>query len=34
MGVPRNEIAEKEAKAVLENDFIATEKYPPQDLIN
>jgi hypothetical protein len=34
MEIPGNEIAEEEAKAVLEDDLLATEKYPPQDLIN
>jgi hypothetical protein len=34
MGIPGNEIADKEAKAALEDDLLATEKYPPQDLIN
>jgi hypothetical protein len=34
MGIPGNEIADKGAKAVLEDNFLATEKYPPQDLIN
>jgi hypothetical protein len=34
MGIPGNEIADEEAKATLENDLIATEKYPPPDLIN
>jgi hypothetical protein len=34
MAIPRNEIADKEAKAALEDDLFATEKYPPQNLIN
>jgi hypothetical protein len=34
MGIPGNEIVDKEAKAALEDDLLATEKYPPQDLIN
>jgi hypothetical protein len=34
IGIPGNEIADEEAKAALEDDFFATEKYPPQDLIN
>jgi ribonuclease HI len=34
MGIPGNEIADVEAKAALEDDFLASEKYPPQDLIN
>jgi hypothetical protein len=31
---PGNEIADKEAKAALVDDLLATEKYPPQDPIN
>jgi ribonuclease HI len=34
MEIPGNEIADEEAKAALENDLLATEKYPRQDLIN
>jgi hypothetical protein len=34
MGIPWNEIADKEAKAALEIVFLTTEKYPPQDLIS
>jgi ribonuclease HI len=34
LGIPRNEIVDKEAKAALEYDLLATEKYPTQDLIN
>jgi hypothetical protein len=34
MGLPGNEITDKEAKAALEDDHLDTEKYPPQDLIN
>jgi hypothetical protein len=34
IGIPRNEIADEESKAALEDDLLATEKYPPQDLIN
>jgi hypothetical protein len=34
MGIPGNEIANEAAKATLEDDLLATEKYPPQDLIN
>jgi ribonuclease HI len=34
MGIQRNRIADEEAKAALEDDFLTTEKYPPQDLIN
>jgi ribonuclease HI len=34
MGIPENEIADKEAKAALEVNLLPTEKYPPQDLIN
>jgi hypothetical protein len=34
MGIPGNEIADEEAKAALEDDLLATEKYPTQDLIN
>jgi DNA repair exonuclease SbcCD nuclease subunit len=33
MGIPGNEIADKEVKADLENELLSTEKYPPQDLI-
>jgi hypothetical protein len=33
-GIPGNEIGDEEAKAVLKDDFLATEKYPPQDLYN
>jgi hypothetical protein len=29
-----NEIAGEETKAALEDDLLAIEKYPPQDLIN
>jgi hypothetical protein len=29
-----NEIDDEEAKAALEDDLLAIEKYPPQDLIN
>jgi hypothetical protein len=32
-GNTKNEIAD-EAKAALEDDLLATEKYPPQNLIN
>jgi hypothetical protein len=31
MGLPGNEIADKEGKAALEDDLLATEKYPPQE---
>jgi hypothetical protein len=34
MWIPGNEIADGEAKAALEDDFLATEKNPPQQLIN
>jgi hypothetical protein len=34
MGIPGNEIADEEAKAALENDLLATQKYPPPDLTN
>jgi hypothetical protein len=34
MGISGNEIAGEEVKAALEDDLLATEKYPPQDLIN
>jgi ribonuclease HI len=34
IGIPGNEIADEIAKAALEDDLLATEKYPPQDLIN
>jgi hypothetical protein len=34
MGILGNEIADEEAKSALENDLLATVKYPPQDLIN
>jgi hypothetical protein len=34
MGIPGSEIADEESKVVLEDDFLSTEKYPPQDLIN
>jgi ribonuclease HI len=34
IGIPGNEIADEVAKAALEDDLLATEKYPPQDLIN
>jgi hypothetical protein len=33
IGLPVNEIADKEVKTALEDDHLATEKYPPQDLI-
>jgi hypothetical protein len=33
MGIPGNEIADEEAKAFLEDDLLATEKHPLQDLI-
>jgi hypothetical protein len=29
MGIPGNEIADEEAKAVLEDDLLSTEKYSP-----
>jgi hypothetical protein len=32
--IPVNEIADEDAKSALEDDLLATEKYPPQDLIN
>jgi hypothetical protein len=31
MGIPINEIADKGAKAVLEDNLLAKEKYPPLD---
>jgi hypothetical protein len=34
MGISGNEIANEEAKTALKDDLLATEKYPPQDLIN
>jgi hypothetical protein len=34
MVTPGNAIPDKETKAVVEDDLLATEKYPPQDLIN
>jgi ribonuclease HI len=34
MGIPGNGIADEETKAVLEDDLLVREKYPPQDLIN
>jgi hypothetical protein len=34
MRIPENEIADEEAKTALENDLLATDKYPPQELIN
>jgi ribonuclease HI len=34
MGIPGNEIADEEAKAALQHDFLTTKKYPPQYLIN
>jgi hypothetical protein len=34
MGIPGNEIADEEAKAALDDNLLATEKYPPQDLLN
>jgi hypothetical protein len=34
MGIPGNKIADEKAKAALEDDILATAKYPPQDLIN
>jgi ribonuclease HI len=34
MGIPGNEMAGEEAQAALEDEFLATKKYPPQDLIN
>jgi hypothetical protein len=34
MRIPGNEIADEEAKAALEDDHLATAKYPPQDLFN
>jgi hypothetical protein len=34
MAIPRNEIADEEAKTALEDDLLATEKYSPQNLIN
>jgi hypothetical protein len=34
IGIPRNEIADEESKAALEDDLLAIEKYPPPDLIN
>jgi hypothetical protein len=33
MGIPGNEIADEEAKAALQHDFLTTKKYPPQYLI-
>jgi hypothetical protein len=33
IGIQGNEIADEKAKASLENNLLATEKYPPQDLI-
>jgi hypothetical protein len=32
--IPVNEIEDEDAKSALEDDLLATEKYPPQDLIN
>jgi hypothetical protein len=29
MGIPGNEIVDKEAEAALEDDLLSTEKYPP-----
>jgi ribonuclease HI len=34
MGIPGKEITDEEAKAALEDDLLAAEKYSPQDLIN
>jgi hypothetical protein len=34
MRIPGNEIADEEAKSDLEDDLLATEKYPTQYLIN
>jgi hypothetical protein len=34
MRIPENEIADEEAKTALEDDLLATDKYPPQELIN
>jgi hypothetical protein len=31
---PENKIVDEEAKITLEDDLLATEKYPPQNLIN
>jgi hypothetical protein len=31
MGLPGNEITDKKAEAALEDDLLATEKYPSQD---
>jgi ribonuclease HI len=33
MEIPGNEITEEEAKSAMENDLLATTKYPPKDLI-
>jgi hypothetical protein len=34
MRIPGKKIADEEAKAALEGELLATEKYPPQDLID
>jgi hypothetical protein len=34
MRIPENKITDEEAKTALEDQLLATEKYPPQDLIN
>jgi hypothetical protein len=34
MVTPGNAIPDEETKAAVEDDLLATEKYPPQDLIN
>jgi hypothetical protein len=34
MGIPGNEIADKETKTALEDNLLATEKYRPQNLMN
>jgi hypothetical protein len=34
MGISGNYIADEKPKAALEDDLLATEKYPSKDLIN